>query len=124
MLEARPTPDRVLRVFSSSLVAFNLVLQAGDWVTSWVGYYRGAQETNPVTLWLIKAVGNDYIGISIEKVAYIAMFIGICLLMRALLKVKGTITKYGGLICLGAFLIFCIIEFAIVVSANMAALGF
>ena len=105
------------------LIICNLVLQALDWITSSIGFYMGEQETNPVTLLLIKSVGNEYVGIAIEKIAYIALFIGILFLVKALMRAKGVILKYGGLILVSAFLIFFIIEYVIVVSANLTALG-
>jgi len=124
MLSTHPTWDRALWVFSLTLVVCNLALQALDWITSSIGYYRGGQESNSVTLWLIKAAGNDYVGIGVEKIAYIALFVGIFFLMKALMKVKGTFLKYGGLIWVSAFLIFFIIEYVIVVSTNLTAIGF
>src|SRR5208283_5890474 len=75
MSATRSTWGRALFVLASLLVAFNLVLQFIDWITSFIGYSRGLFESNVPTLFLIRVFGNRYLAVSIEKIGYIALFL-------------------------------------------------
>lgn len=115
--------DLFALVLGSLLVACNLVLQFLDWVTTFVGFSMGISEKNPGTLWLISKVGNEYLGISIEKIVYVSLFILSFFAIRVIVGSQRFFEKSLALILLYAVLLLVILVYVGTVAANFRAIG-
>ncbi len=124
MLSIRSTIERTLVVSGSFLIISNLVLQVVDWVTSFIGYYRGGNEVNSGTLWLISFFGDKYIGISVEKIILIAILVFGFYAIKVLVRRREPITEFVGLVVINAVLIAFLLRYLMDMWSNLTALGF
>lgn len=121
-LPTGPAADHAFRLLTITLVTGNVVLQLLDWITSSIGYYSGRTESNSYTLSLIHLLGNEYLAISVEKIGFIILFLGLYYLIKTLLRMKSPYVGYAICILLFAFLSFFLIEYVIVILINLKAL--
>lgn len=115
------SPRRTLFRLYYVLTAFNLGLQALDWSTSVVGYLRGDVESNFWTNALIALIGNEYVAITIEKVAFVALFL---LLLAAARRfyTKRAAVAYPALIGMSAGLLVLVLVYVGVIVNNVSVL--
>lgn len=98
-------------------------MQVLDWITSTVGYSRGIPDKNWATLWLIRTIGNEYVALGVEKIAYIGTFVSVFFLMRRALGIKSPSVRYPVLILVDLFLLSLVLGYCFAVAANFGAIG-
>ena len=116
----------LLRTIGLLLVVSNVLLQILDWATTFVGYQMGLREVNGPTLWLIGVIGDRYLAVSLEKVAYILVLIFILVLTNGLTRAAGSRrvnARYASLALLDVFLVSLAVVYVGTVAANIQALG-
>jgi hypothetical protein len=122
-LEVRKT--RRSLVFSGSiLVAFNVVVNILDLTTTFIGFRRGLPEQNFEASFLMKVVGNEYLGAIILKAFFLSFFALAYYSMRGFEKKderrRGLVF---GMLFLDFALIFTALWITEIVVGNLVALG-
>ncbi len=112
-------------LFSGSLlIAFNVVVNILDLTTTFIGFRRGLLEQNFEASFLMKVVGNEYLGAIILKVLFFSFFGLAYYSMRGFEKKderrRGVVF---GLLFLDFALIFTALWVTEIVVGNLIALG-
>ena len=102
----------------SVLIVLVAALNILDWITSIIGYSRGAVEVNPITLMLTARLG-DYAGITVEKIVIVA---GLSAAYRYSKPRWRAARPVLAVFALGV-LMFALIGYAVVVGFNLYFLG-
>ncbi len=93
-----------------------------DWTTSAIGYSRGINDIDPTTRWLIRTFGK-YLGLSVEKVAYIAVLVIVFIAMSHAIRIKNLSVRYPLMLLVDLFLLALVVKYVPTIIANFTALG-
>lgn len=105
------------------LVVSNVVLQFLDGATSFMALGRGFVETNPYTLWLMGELGNGYLGVGAQAVAFVALFVLVHYLARAVARFGDGGVRVVGLAVVDVALLFFALSFSQAVLSNVSVMA-
>lgn len=123
MDQLRAGLHRALWLLGLILLSANVVLQLLDGATSFVALQRGFIEINPYTLWIMGVVGNGYLGVGVEKLAFVGLFAVIWFIATTLRDVGNGTTSVLGLGAIDIILVFFALSFVQVVLSNLIVIG-
>lgn len=119
-----PKARRSLVFSGSLLVAFNVVVNILDLTTTFIGFGRGLLEQNNEASFLMKVVGNDYLGAIILKTFFLSFFAVAYYSMREFeRKDERRPGVVYGLLFLDFVLIFTALWITDIVVGNLLELG-
>lgn len=122
MSSGRSKTEHVFSALNLFFLISNLVLQVLDWTTSAIGYSRGINDVDPTTRWLIRTFGK-YLGLSVEKVAYIAVLVIVFIAMSHAIRIKNLSVRYPLMLLVDLFLLALVVKYVPTIIANFTALG-
>jgi hypothetical protein len=113
-------PERALMALGTPLLWANLALQLLNGLTSFIALQRGFTEINPYTLWLIGEVGNAYLGVGVQTLLFMGLFVLVFYLARAVAGAGDGKLRVLGLGVVDVTLVFFALSFAQAVLSNVS----
>lgn len=98
-------------------------MQVLDGLTTFIAFTRGLLEANPYTIWLIRVIGNEYLGVGIEKIAYIILGLFILWIIRRFSRLRDRPLRVVGVGLFDTVLVFLALSVGQVVLTNFATIG-